>query len=1064
MVGAENINVNLKIKKDGHFLIEDFITESQESDPVDAVTGLPFGFKLSNNLPNIRVKNYNLSFIDLPTDKSYSIYGDSISITDFIFNKKIKVVADGKFMLQDRDQFSYDIKVLNKIMPDLDINDVIFASKEQEVQKEQDIAINLTDIFKAIYNNHLTAKLAANMVISGTTDDIDLQGSANVSDFSVAVDGKSLPAGNADIKLKGNKIKLYSKLYTAEKEITEIIGDFKTGKHPYIDLNCKSNARFKSLIDLADSVAKSFGNSTLDTLSATGGVDADFNIKSDLKSISSSGFFKIPNATLTYKLYNIFIDKIFADIQLANNILNIQDVKFSIFNQPLNIKGCINEDASADLKVTADKLQLKGLLLAAGQVALLRENQINSGTISINALLKGKLDKIVPKVFVDVNNVNVKNIPSNTSVSLADAKVNLTTDGKKTDGNVYINNVKIVNPMAVISAPKAEVVFGEKDIDIKSAYILLNNSRVDITGKVADYMTKNINFNINAKGNLLASDIKAMIPKELKSEVDAKGTLPLSISVTGNDKTQDINFIINSNSANYLSMLNIEQLKGKNTDIKGNIKLNGDVLKFSDAGIYANGNGVAYLKGGINDLYKSQTLNLNLSVPSNVTMSVPYVKNSKMVAGGHIDITGNAINPYLKGAVSVPKISMPDMALSMENLDVSLNGIIAKGKGTLKKFVCGGIEAENLSSDFNLTNNIFYLKNISGDAFKGKISGNISYNIINGHVGVGLKGSGMDAEKAIYGAAGLKNALSGTLNFNANVTTSGETDVKMMKNLKGKATFDIADGELGNIGRFDNLLLAQNIMANPILKAGVNAIRTLPVIKNTAQFKTINGTLSFSDGWATLVPVKTSGPSMSYYITGKYNLLNATANVVVLGRISAEVVKLLGPLGDLSVSKLTSLIPGVGSTTVALIRAITTNPYGEKISEIPQLSSGNKNYKDFKVQFNGGVESASSVKSFRWLSVCDTSEIESFKIKDQVENVKQAVQEAKQQQIDAFNKKMEEQRKQAQEANQELKNAAEGLKNLLKKQTKTEPVQETAVPEAASESVPEAVQEQVSGE
>ena len=172
---------------------------------------------------------------------------------------------------------------------------------------------------------------------------------------------------------------------------------------------------------------------------------------------------------------------------------------------------------------------------------------------------------------------------------------------------------------------------------------------------------------------------------------------------------------------------------------------------------------------------------------------------------------------------------------------------------------------------------------------------------------------------------------------------------------------------------------------------------------------------------------------MAYYITGRYNLLNATANVTILGRISAEVVSLLGPLGDLSVSKLTSYIPKFGTLTGNLINALTSDPKKEKISSIPALSSGNTNYKDFKILFNGGVESKNSVKSFKWLSTCDMSAIEQKTVKQQVQETKQAVQEAVQQKVDAYNTKKLEQKEQAQEAQQQMKDAFEGLKNLLKK-------------------------------
>ena len=669
------------------------------------------------------------------------------------------------------------------------------------------------------------------------------------------------------------------------------------------------------------------------------------NVKSDLKKIESSGYLKIPSASLAYELYNIAVNNIKADIDFSNSMIDIKNAGFTVLNQPLTLKGNVGHDAVADLCLNADKLQLKGLLLAFGQVALLNDNRINSGTITANVLLKGRLDKIVPEVNVSVDNVDLKNIPSNTSLKAPKSVLELLTDGKNASNKVSVSDAKIINPLASVSVPSVKLSLGDKDINIDSAYLLYNNARIDVSGKISDYLTRNLNLDITAK--------------------DTK-----------------------------------------------------------------NG-GAAYLKGSVNDLYGAQKLNLNLNIPNNISFEIPGLKSSTMIMNGELDITGSALNPDLNGSIAIPSVKIPDMLLTTDNMTVILNGPIAKGNGTLKRFVSGGIIAENLTSDFYLANNVFYLKNLKGDAFEGKIDGNISYNISNGHTGVDFKGTGMNAEKAVAGAAGLKNALSGKLNFDANVTLYGATDKEMMKNLKGTASFDISDGALGNIGRFENMLLAQNLQSNSIIKAAVNSVSALPVIKNTAQFKMIKGNLSFANGWANLNPVTTTGPSMAYYITGRYNLLNATANVTVLGRISAEVVSLLGPLGDLSVSKLTSYIPKFGTLTGNLINALTSDPKKEKIALIPALSSGNTNYKDFKVVFNGGVESKNSVKSFKWLSTCDTSAIEKKTVQEQVQETKQAVQEAVQQKVDAYNAKKEEQKEQAKASQQQMKDAVEGLKNMF---------------------------------
>lgn len=1032
-VSAENIKVDLKVQKDGKFLLENYLPQSEEKEVNENVTSLPFGLKLSNKLPDISVKNYEINFIDIPTDKSYVISGDTIQVRDFVFNKKIKASLSGKVTLDTKEQFNYDIKLFNRIMPSMDLNDMVFTSVQDSMDEDaakQAYRVNPIDFFKIIYNNQLTADVSAKIKTYGSLEDFHSDGYIYVDNMGLAVDGKKLPQSNLAMEFKGNSIKLNSKLYSAKEDVTQIIGDFKTGKKPHIDLTCKSNAKFASLIDMIDSVAKSFGYKDLDTLKASGNVDADFNIKSNLKKIESSGYFKVPSASLTYGLYNIAVNSINADIDFSGNVVNIKNAGLTVAAQPLKINGTIDSKANADIHVLADKLQLKGLIAAAGQMALLKDNTFKSGTVSVDTAIKGRLDKIEPKINLSVDNINVYNIPSATSVLLSDAKVDVATDGKNTSGKINANNFKIINPMATISAPESVITLGEKDISIDKAYVLLNNSRIDITGKITNYMSKKINFDIKANGSILGNDIRMMFPPDLRKDIKAVGSMPLTVTITGNDKAQHIDANLKATPSGYVSILNVDQLIGKTTLINTCIKIANDSLKFADTSISANGTNLVTLSGSVNNLSKSQKLNLNISTPSQISFAIPGFKNSKIKAKGDISVTGNALNPLLKGNIDIPSINIPDMAFSMKNTSVNLNGPILAGHGTATELKSGGITAENLSANFNLKDNVFYLRAINGDAFSGKVHGSVSYNIVNGKIGVDFKGSGMDAVKAIEGAAEIKNAMSGKLGFNANVSLSGATETEMMKSLRGKVIFNIDDGEFANIGRFENFLYAGNIASYAVVKTLVTPLTNLPIVKNTAKFKTITGTLNFNNGWAQLNPIKMSGPSMSYYITGKYNLLNGTANLTILGRLSAEVVKALGPLGDLSVNKLTSYIPKFGTLTGNLINAFTTNPKSENVAAIPALSSGNKNYKDFKVVFNGGLESKSSVKSFKWLSECDTSQIEGATVKEQIQNTVKSFEEKREQVRTDFKNSLEDARERAQESKKQLEDAKNNLNNL----------------------------------
>lgn len=1140
-VGCNNVSLSLKVQKDGKFLLEKYLPENEPqnnetSTDAEPVTGLPLGLKLSNKLPDVHVQNYKLSFIDMSDDKQYYIEGHKFNISDFILNKKIKVSTLGKVVFAEHTPFNYDVKIFNKIMPDIDLNDLVFAPQQSEKKEETpQININIIDIFKTINKNMLTADIKTDLTTHGTMDDVNIDGFINIDKISLASDGKPLPDGHVFFTHKGKNITIDSALYTADDQTTTMKGSMVTGKKPSINLTCKSNAQFNNIFNVIDSIAKSVNYKDLDSLSATGGIDADFNIKGDMKKVQSSGYFKIPSASVKYSLYNILIEKIAADIDFSNSMINIKNFGFTVMNQPLKAYGTIKQDTTADLHLIADKLPIKGLLAAAGQVAILKENNINSGTLSMDASLSGKLEKAQPVVNVDVNNINILNKPSNTTIKAANSKVNISTDSKTYKGIIDINSIKIFNPIANLSLPETKISLDEKDIIIDSTSLIIDNSKIDISGEITDYINKNIAINIIAKGNLLASDLKHLIPKEFKSYITSSGQIPVYIAVSGNDKTQNIKAQILATPANYLNIVKVNELSGKNTLINSDIKIANDSLKLANTGIYTTAsaslpsdslqNLLLSVSGSVDKLSSKQLLNnINISTPAYITLEIPGFQNSKAAGKADITLNGSAINPAYKGNISVSDVSIPQIKTSLKNITVDMNPkniivntptinidnsvmkaktiistnfnngvivnnvdfhsdlldsdtlikatagmpaqpsntssgnannvssnadlgiVIQKGNGTINRFKSGGITATNISSTFKAANNTLYLKGMQGDAFSGKFNGDVSVNLINGNTAIDFHGSNMNAEKAIEGAAGLKNALSGNLGFNAKLTLNGyaPNEAAMMNSIKGNVDFSIKNGVFGNLGRLENLLFAQNIAANGIMNAALTPIVNMPVIKNTANFSSITGEMTLNNGWADIKSIKSSGPSMAAFIYGKYNLVNATANLTILGRLGAEVVKVLGPVGELSVDKLTAFLPKFGTATSKILNAMTTNPKGERISEIPALSGGNTNYKDFKVSFNGGVESKSSVKYFKWLSVCDTSAIEGGSFKDQLKQSQDAINELRQQKKENIQKSVENVKDTAKQTSEDIKNQIQNtkdsineLKNLFKKPSST---------------------------
>ena len=898
-VELENFEANLAVNKDGTFEIEKYLPapnpEAAAQNSEQQVMELPFGIRLSNHLPNIKIDEYSINFVDKPSAKTYEINGGKTEISDFILNKHIKIFAEGNAKLAEREQFTYKVKINNKIMPDLDLHELVFPSQEQNLKENKqnaDISINIIDIFKGIYNNKITANLDADLTITKEGN----KGYIKANNLSIV----DLPPSNADILFKGHKINLDSKIYTAQNETSTITGFIQTGKKTNLDLNFKSGVELNNIIKILNAIAMTFDIKDLQTLKANGKLDADFNIKSDLKTLNSNGYFRIPDANIYYGLYKIGIDNINANITLANNNIDIKNVGFSILNQPLKFYGKIKEDATADLHLTAENLSLKGLLVACGQAVLLKENPINSGAVSLNADIVGKFDKIKPTAKITLNNIDIKNIPSNTTLKLPKTSVDINSDGKTFAGIATSENIKVINPAASVVIPKINANIKEDIIEITQTPVKVEKINFNVAGKIKNYLTEKITLDFTTTG-------------------DIKSTL-----------TGDMNMF-------------------------------------------------------------KQTLNLIFATSENSTIIVPMFDKSKMTFNANIGINGNMMNPILTGTVSVPTLSIPEIPVIIENLNAKLNGPILNGHATLTKFATGGIVAENCASDFSLKGEKFYLNNLKGTAFDGKIWGNIIYNISNLNTNVDFHGTDLNAEKAIAGAIGIKNTLSGTLKFDTKLALKVVDYEDMIRSMKGNLTFKVANGSFGNIGRLENFFNANNIVSNAILKTTVATLSNLSAVKETAKFDYITGDMTFSNGWANLTSIKSAGQTLAYYVSGKFNLINMTTNVTILGRLDSSIVALLGPIGELSAEKVLSFIPKFGNLTANVINIMTANPKGEKISEIPALSNGSTVYKDFKVSFNGGLESTSSIKSFKWLTDVDTSAIEKQSIGDTIKSLKTTV-------------------------------------------------------------------------
>lgn len=904
-VDMDKLLLNVDVDKDGKFILKKYLTKKSNKTQSK--------YKLIHNMPDISAKKYRISFFS--GANKYSLKGENLKISDFVSNKKIKIKTNGEVVLNGRKQITYNIAVYSKAFP---------KTKSTTEPKN-----NIIGIFNDLYKYNVQANINTNLKINekfNDADNIQIHGKINIDKISLTLGTTTIPQSHLNLDFTGEKAKINSVLYSDLNSKIYIFGWLKniTGgkdnKHKYIDLQVASDKiNIENIILIAKTMSKTFTVKNLNNISANGYAKANFSIKSDFKKIESDGYLKIKDANIKNKLYNVALNSVNADIDFSQDSIKIKHATANLNSQPIIINGTIDKKANADIDVFANNLQLKGALLTFGKTDILKENDILGGVVNVKACLKGKLDKASPKINILVKNANIKNKASKAQITIAAANI----IGNKEKSTAELTNLKVIPNLnlastpATISAPKINLSVNPKDITINPAYLYVNNVKTTLSGKISD-------LNKTPKLNAVTVSI----------------TNQISVPITG--------------------------YQGSNMILKGNLILNGDLNK-------------PEIQGGLNipliRIPSTMTVikNSTLQFGKEITLNCPQVQ----IADSNMGFTANIHNHLSEGIhvdgfnLNADNLNFNTIIPIMKNFPKKSNSVFSiwNGRSTIKKFKIGRIVSENITSHVSFNNVILYFTDIRGDAYFGKIGGNMSYNTANQRTFINMQGRGLSSNNALSALFGKNYDINGKLDFDSKVYLTKYSKNELLRSIKGYTNFIISNGQMGVLGKFEHLIYAQNVISNNVFKTSLNIIAKAVSVKNTGVYKYMKGKITLSDGWVNISSIKTSGPSMSLYITGRYNLIYNTANLTMLGRISADVVRILGPIGEFSMDKVISRIPKIGAPTSALINQYTTNPNYENTSQIPYLTPRTEfPTREFKVIIDGDVSRQSSVRSFKWIS------------------------------------------------------------------------------------------------
>ncbi len=644
--------LNLTMLKNGQLDIVDYVMNNMsQSETTEQVEPQDLPIKISDKLPTVNVKNYAVKLVDERSKNSIVVSGKDFCFDKAIINKHFRITSKGAVLINNIPNINYDVKVMS-FWP------VITATSEPaEVQELPQI-----DIIKELVKFDPKADIFADISIKERAGSLLLDGYFNADKISLKLAGKKLPDSFFHLLSKGTKTNIETDLYINSSEKVDVDAILSHGKKLKIDLNVKTEQiSFVSIKDFLEALLNSlYINNDLKMFNTKGFIKADFSVKTDLKKIKSDGYFKVLDGYISHKSIPIVISSILADIDFSNNSLNIKNTGMNINGAQINVEGAIDSKSNTDIVVSSDDINIAPLYNAFAPKDIKSICGLNSGIFNINITAKGKLDKIQPTI-----NALLKN---------------------------FVLKTKYPMPIIAVSTKEAKINVTPTEIKIIPFDLLINSSKVIVSGGVKDYLS-NMKIDILADGSFVANDIKNMLPKEVGSFISSKGSIPFKGLIRGDLNKIDVTAQAYTNASAHFSPISVKRMVGKPGLVNFSAVFAGDKLNINDASMYIspktvpadkfelNKKGavkVLGLTGHISDLSTSHpVMKLNFSVPENLILSTDALPNTTLKARGDLDIAGDISrieNLLYKGYFTVNDVNVPALLTKVQNADIEFNG------------------------------------------------------------------------------------------------------------------------------------------------------------------------------------------------------------------------------------------------------------------------------------------------------------------------------------------------------------------------------------------------------
>lgn len=659
-LNAKKIQVSTKILPDGRFSIQEYLEKNKKAVKNEQ-------FKISEEIPSIKIDNLLIKIKDEKTSQKFKFEGNNLKLNKSLIGKNLLLTTNGNIYYFDEKYFGYKLKLL------------LDSSMLKEL-KLKPIKLSFDDLQKYKFQAEIDADLKIEQPPKSKKPKIF--GYINIDKFSMISNGIRLPESHFHLLIKNNKGELDSDFYASKMEKAIIKAKFDDAKNIYINCSTKKLS-FKNAKPVLITILEMLRiKNNLKDFNMSGYLISDFEVATDLKKIKSHGKLKIVDSSIRHKSIPLNISKIIADIDFSDNNIKINNSKMLVNNQPVNLTGSVDEKANGNISLNAYSLELNHLMNAFPVLKPSKNITVKSGKLSFEAKLNGKLTKVSPKITALITNFSASDKKSGGDFLLNKISLNIeNATQNKFNGTVICEGISVFikGLPSSVTAQKITGTFDEKDFELKPSKLSYDKAFVTVEGNVKSYL-KAPEANFSLFGTLDTRVAKSLLPEGVT--LLSKGILPIGAKISANEKNINAKINILASENAYITPIILKNLKNTLFHINADFDVKEERLIISDCSLYyppakiqlsqnpdtSKLKTIMSIDGVINNIQNPVFSNIHVVIPSDIKLSAEPVDSVSLKTD--VKINGTIKAPEIEGIVNISDLHINNRGLYIKKADI----------------------------------------------------------------------------------------------------------------------------------------------------------------------------------------------------------------------------------------------------------------------------------------------------------------------------------------------------------------------------------------------------------